>query len=187
MVILVSKMIRVIHSPGDWISGTRQKTASIFLYLFIYLAVPDLSCSIWDLVPWPRIKPQSLNWKHRVLTPGPPGKSWYLFTKNCQASFVPRPFHALVHLNSCMRGRDWDQKVFSLCWPEMTQLVGDGIGIWTWVYTDPQVLALSHPTTFSSRHSSVQPSPPAHKASFWAPLYKQENWGRAHPRKDTQS
>ena len=146
MVILVSNMVSVTYSPGDWISGTSQKLYLFFLYLFIHLAVPDLNCSVWDLVPWPGIKPQPLNWKHQVLITGPPGKSWNLFTKNRQVSSLPRPFHALVHLNPCMRGRVWDQKVFSLCWPEMTQLVGDGVGIWTRVYTDPQVLALSHPT-----------------------------------------
>ena len=68
------------------------------IYLLIYLAVPGLSCSTWDLrsslwswtfscsmwtvsydmwdrVPWPGIQPRPLHWEHRVLATGPPGKS----------------------------------------------------------------------------------------------------------------
>ena len=30
----------------------------LFKYLFMYLAVPGLSCSMWNLVPWPAIKPR---------------------------------------------------------------------------------------------------------------------------------
>ena len=33
------------------------------------------SCGIWDLVPWPGIKPSSPVLEHSVLTTGPPGKS----------------------------------------------------------------------------------------------------------------
>ena len=50
-----------------------------FLYLIIYLAAPDLSCSMWDLVPWPGIEPGAPYFGSRVLATGPPGKSlWYL-------------------------------------------------------------------------------------------------------------
>ena len=52
-----------------------------FVVLFSYLAMPglnwDLSCSMWDLVPWPQIEPE--HWDHRVLVTGPPGKSWLFF------------------------------------------------------------------------------------------------------------
>ena len=51
-------------------------------YLFIYLAVSSLSwacrilsCGIWDLVPWPRIKPRSPHLECRVLATRPLGKS----------------------------------------------------------------------------------------------------------------
>ena len=30
----------------------------ICFYLFIYLAAPGLSCSMWDLVPWPGMEPK---------------------------------------------------------------------------------------------------------------------------------
>ena len=47
-----------------------------FKNLFMYLAVPGLSCSMWDLVLWPGIEPGPpalgvWNLRH----PGPPGKS----------------------------------------------------------------------------------------------------------------
>ena len=29
----------------------------IYIFIFIYLAVPGLSCSLWALLPWPRIEP----------------------------------------------------------------------------------------------------------------------------------
>ena len=35
----------------------RLITLLFFKYLLIYLAAPGLSCSMWDLVPWPGIKP----------------------------------------------------------------------------------------------------------------------------------
>ena len=33
------------------------------------------SCSMWDLVPWLGIEPDSLHWEIRILATGPPGKS----------------------------------------------------------------------------------------------------------------
>ena len=53
----------------------------IFLkHLFIYLRVPGLSCSMWDLVAWPRVKLSPLHWEHGVLVSGPPEKSphWFI-------------------------------------------------------------------------------------------------------------
>ena len=51
--------------------------------MFIYLAAPGLSCSMWtlscgmwDLVPCPGIKPGPLHWECGLLATGPPGKSW---------------------------------------------------------------------------------------------------------------
>ena len=46
-----------------------------FLIFFIYLAVPGLSCSMWDLVPDQGSNPDPLHWEHGVLATGPPGKS----------------------------------------------------------------------------------------------------------------
>ena len=55
----------------------------LFYFLIIYLAALDLinSCgmetlgwAMWDLVPWPGIKPSSLHWEYGVLATGPPGK-----------------------------------------------------------------------------------------------------------------
>ena len=44
------------------------------LYLFIYLAVPGLSCGMWDLVPSSSLTRGPLHWKHGILATGPPGK-----------------------------------------------------------------------------------------------------------------
>ena len=52
-----------------------------FIYLFIWLLwvmahrIFNLHCGMWDLVPWPGIKPGPLHWELRVLAAGPPGKS----------------------------------------------------------------------------------------------------------------
>ena len=40
-----------------------------------HLAAPSLSCSTWDLVPWPGIKPGASCIGNTVLATGPPGKS----------------------------------------------------------------------------------------------------------------
>ena len=44
-------------SPG---LGSKDVKKNFFFIIFIYLAVQGLSCSMWDLVPWPGIKPRSL-------------------------------------------------------------------------------------------------------------------------------
>ena len=52
-----------------------------YFYLCIWLcwvllaAWRIFSCSMWDLDPWPGMNPEPLNWEHRVLATGPPGKS----------------------------------------------------------------------------------------------------------------
>ena len=38
--------------------------------------IQTLSCSIWDLVPQPRIEPWPLHWECGILPTGSPGKSW---------------------------------------------------------------------------------------------------------------
>ena len=61
----------------------RKEQLGEFLFkkmLFISLAVPGLSCGVWDLVSWPGSNLGSLRWEHGVLGAGPPGKSpgWIL-------------------------------------------------------------------------------------------------------------
>ena len=48
---------------------------NIYFYLFIYLSVPHLSYSIWDLVPWPGIEPRPPYWECGVLATGSTRKS----------------------------------------------------------------------------------------------------------------
>ena len=64
----------------------------------MYLAVLCLSWGVWDLVPWPRIKPGPLHWDHGVLATGPPEKSLFPFFKTTIIS----PFN-LVQLLSCVQ------------------------------------------------------------------------------------
>ena len=58
------------------------------------------SCSMWDLVPQPGIKPRSLHWEPALLATVPPGKPLYYFRVNF----------------SC---QDSDSKCFRLCRPCM--------------------------------------------------------------------
>ena len=53
----------------DW-AHKSQYFVLLWNILFIYLAVPGLSCNMWDLFPWPGLSPGPLRLEH-----GPPGKS----------------------------------------------------------------------------------------------------------------
>ena len=55
---------------------------NFFFNIFIFLAVPGLSCSLWDLVSWSGIKLPA--WDLRVFATGLPGKSLF---------FSPQYFH----------------------------------------------------------------------------------------------
>ena len=55
----------------------------------IYLAGPGLSCSMWDLVPWPGREP--LHWEHGVLATGLPWKSPdlpFMWTQACGSELL---------------------------------------------------------------------------------------------------
>ena len=53
-------------------------------FLRKYLAVPDLSWGMWDLVPSPGMEPRELG----VLAIGPPRKSLhFVFMKVCQSEY----------------------------------------------------------------------------------------------------
>ena len=66
-------------------SGRAVSSASCWcfsFFMFIDLPVPgvschpwDVSCSMWDLVPWPGMELWHLHWESRVLATRPPGKS----------------------------------------------------------------------------------------------------------------
>ena len=82
--------------------------ASFFKEIFICLAAPGLSYSVWDLVPRTGIEPrQPLHSEHGILAPGPPGKSLYVirfiysFTY-CLSPHVPR-FKLLEGKDFCLR------------------------------------------------------------------------------------
>ena len=61
-------------------SGVHGSSYFFILFQFfncIYLCISlyqILSCGMWDLVPWPVIKPRALHWEDRALPIGPPGK-----------------------------------------------------------------------------------------------------------------
>ena len=54
-------------------------------YLFIYLAALGLSCSTWDLVPWPEMELRPLHWESGVLATEPREKSLCCY---CKLSFL---------------------------------------------------------------------------------------------------
>ena len=82
---VVSQLRLSFHSLGHMLVTDSQVLFIFFLFfepsvnvdvflIFIYLFWPcSEACGI--LVPWPGIKPILLQWKQRVLTTGPPGKS----------------------------------------------------------------------------------------------------------------
>ena len=59
----------------DW----GQKQPFTYLLPYFYLVALGLSCSMWDLVSWPGIKPGSLHWEWKVLATGPPRKFLFIF------------------------------------------------------------------------------------------------------------
>ena len=66
--------LRVVHKSRAWEERLKQSSVNkhfvpsdprgqavrfiYLIYLFIYLAVSNLCCSVWDLVPWPGIRLQ---------------------------------------------------------------------------------------------------------------------------------
>ena len=55
----------------------------IFIHLFIYLAMMGVSCGMWDLVPWPEMKPRcTLHWKR-----GFPASHWTSKEVPCKCLF----------------------------------------------------------------------------------------------------
>ena len=64
------------------------------MYLFIYLAVPNNNCSMWDLVPWPGIEPGPPALGAQVLTTGPPGSPQAaIFIQNYSVVKIWKKFH----------------------------------------------------------------------------------------------
>ena len=64
------------HASGST-DLNEPKTLHPFLLkkmFIIYLAVPGLSCALWDPVPQLGMEPSPLPWEHGVLAAGPPGK-----------------------------------------------------------------------------------------------------------------
>ena len=59
--------------------NTKRMSSFACKCLFIHLAALGLGCSVWNLVPWPRIKPRPPALGHRVSATGPSGKSLLSF------------------------------------------------------------------------------------------------------------
>ena len=54
----VSLLLSQALRSGSSVAGPPQPLSFLFLqFIFIYLAVPGLSCSMWDLIPCPGTKP----------------------------------------------------------------------------------------------------------------------------------
>ena len=56
--------------------STWKRFFKLSFNFLIYLTAPDLTCGMWDIVPWPGIEPPGhLHWECGVLATGLPGKS----------------------------------------------------------------------------------------------------------------
>ena len=83
-----------------------------------------LGCGMWDLVPWPGIKPRPLHWEGGVLATGPPGKSRPIFfiptgAKQTCSSF-PTLFHFLIS-SGCGRVCLLSNPLCQVCRPHFSQ------------------------------------------------------------------
>ena len=78
----------VVHSERG------EKTLTFVFNNYLYLIALGLSCSMWDLVPWPGVEPGSLHWERRVLATGPPEKSWW------QSLLAGKPWEAQSNSSS---------------------------------------------------------------------------------------
>ena len=56
--------------------------------LDLYCGMGTLSCRMWDLVPWPEIKPRPPALGVSSLSHGPPGKSWNHFSLEARTRFT---------------------------------------------------------------------------------------------------
>ena len=87
---------RVGHDWGDLAAaaaaacGWYSLCVFFLQYLVIYLAVPGLSCGVWDLVPWPGLEPgpSALGVWSLSHTPGPAGKSPHVFIASSFCRFL---------------------------------------------------------------------------------------------------
>ena len=80
--ILRSIFFKYFILPLIWLHRVLVEARKIFS---LCCSMQTLSCSIWDLVPWPGFKPRSLVLGVEVLASGPPGKSLkcgFLFINN---------------------------------------------------------------------------------------------------------
>ena len=96
------KMGVIINYPlhrflGGWEKLKHLKKNTVLIFIFICLAALGLSCStqvlclcmwilscsMWDLVPWPKIKARTLQLEFGVLATGPPGKSLKKYLEEC--------------------------------------------------------------------------------------------------------
>ena len=88
-------LLRFLYSGFIFLCATNAFLVWIFFFFFIYLASPDLSCSMWDLVPWRGIEPvppaleaQSLNhWASREV----PTNAFLKTFKNFRCSYMLFP------------------------------------------------------------------------------------------------
>ena len=80
--IILDKVNSVLYDFFD--NLTSHFLSLIDVFLFIFLAVPGLSCSMWDLVPWPgmELRPPALRVRHlsHWTTRKVPQPYWFLVT-----------------------------------------------------------------------------------------------------------
>ena len=106
---LASVVFRCLIAHGPYHFSPPSSCTDLFFFLinsFIWLhwvlfealRIFDLSCGMWDLVPWPGIKPKSSALGVWVLATGPPGKFLYWsFSLLNKLLILPRKVFLIPH------------------------------------------------------------------------------------------
>ena len=144
-------LLNVVLEDDQWIDNEEKMLAplSSFKLLFIYLVALGRSCGMWDLVPWPGIKPgppalgaQSLtHWTTREVTPNSLSFSAegtetpFSLPPSCLRTQIPRLFCFSHHQGSL---EDWVIIIWS--WEHLLRRRVSGVGS----ISDPDSVGLAH-------------------------------------------
>ena len=144
-----------------------QGLGNISVIFLFFLCVGEVCAVCGILVPWPGVEPRPLQWKRRVLTAGPPGKSPHisnfkmsqistLTTQIWQNLRTENPWGSLSLVDdSFTRGLEWNPLL--RCNPEKSPFVYMELGIPDWgLRTPPSVIWGTSVEPYESSECSLQ-------------------------------
>ena len=79
--IVIKQSLLIPHSLNSWHLLINFISLQLYLFWRFFFFFFFLLHGMQDLL-WPRTEPMTPHWEHRVLTTGPPGKSWTLYKWN---------------------------------------------------------------------------------------------------------